>query len=71
MVQEDRWKDENNDHVQQFHYWPGGVDARQTQNTKQTHRGGFLPVAMGCDWVLAASDVVILLGGGGLVDVKA
>jgi len=47
------------------------VDAQQTQNTKQTHRGGFLQVAVGCDCVPAASDVVILLDGGGLVDVDA
>jgi len=70
-VEEDRWKYENNDHVQQFHYWAGGVDEQQTQTTKQTHHGEFLPVVVGCDCVPAASDVAILLGGGGLVDVDA
>jgi len=57
-------------HTLHLHYRSSGIEAQQAKNTKRTHHGGFLPVA-GCECVPAAPAVVILLTGGGLVDVDA
>jgi len=58
-------------HTLRLHQRPSGIEAQQTKNTKRAHQEGFLPVAAGCECVPAAPPVVILLTGGGLVDVDA
>jgi hypothetical protein len=54
-----------------LHYRPSEIEAQQTKNTNRAQHEGFLLVAAGCDCVAAAPAVVILLTGGGLVDVDA
>jgi len=58
-------------HMLHLHQRPSGIEAQQTKNTKRAHQEGFLPVAAGCECVPAAPAVVVLLTGGGLVDIDA